>query len=264
MDKILLLDKKVGETPLECLEGFRASKIAEGHAEFAGLPMTYAGRLDPMASGALLILLGEECKKKEKYLGLDKEYEVEILFGVETDTQDVLGLITKVADDSAKMISRAISNIDLQKYVGKFAQKYPAYSSKTVGGKQLHTHAREGTLPDADEMPSLEVEIYSIKKNGEKNGCRTMTGAEIARKAIEAILKVRGDFRQNEILDGWNNFSKKYGTRKFTMTKIRVLCSSGTYMRSLAEKIGKHIKIGADAGVGALAFSIHRTKIAGF
>ena len=53
------------------------------------------GRLDPLAEGVLLILIGDECKNKEKYLGLDKEYEVAIIFGISTDTGDALGLATK-------------------------------------------------------------------------------------------------------------------------------------------------------------------------
>ncbi len=246
----VLLEKQIAETPLECLGRFRAEKIAAGEADYASIPMTYAGRLDPMASGVLLVLLGEECKKKEKYLGFEKEYEVEILFGVETDTQDVLGAITSIYNGVD--IVEKITHIDLQKYVGKFTQKYPAYSSKTVNGEQLHNLARAGGLPD--EMPTKQVEIYSIERTGEKK----MNGAEIAKSAVENISKVHGDFRQQEIVNGWHAFSEKYGKNTFQILKIRVSCSSGTYMRSLAEKIG------ADVQVGSLAFSIHRTKIKGF
>ena len=53
--------------------------------------MTYAGRLDPMASGLLIVLAGEETKNKEKYLNLDKEYLFEVLFGFKTVTYDFLG-----------------------------------------------------------------------------------------------------------------------------------------------------------------------------
>ena len=86
----ILLYKKIGETPLECLNRFKVE-----NSEYESLPMTYAGRLDPMAEGLLLVLVGEECKKKEDYLYLSKEYEIEVLFGFETDTADVLGKIIK-------------------------------------------------------------------------------------------------------------------------------------------------------------------------
>ena len=83
MKKILNLYKEVGETPLERLERFK-----KDNSEYANEKMTYAGRLDPMAEGVLIVLVGEECLNKEKYLGLDKEYEFEVLFGFRTDTYE--------------------------------------------------------------------------------------------------------------------------------------------------------------------------------
>jgi tRNA U55 pseudouridine synthase TruB len=44
-----------------------------------------------MATGQLLVLVGEECKRKELYLGLDKAYEFSVLLGIGSDTHDVLG-----------------------------------------------------------------------------------------------------------------------------------------------------------------------------
>ena len=73
MKKVILLNKKEGETPLEALEVFRKRKTKQ-KKEYKDVKMTYAGRLDPMAEGLLIILTGEECKNKEKYLVLDKEY----------------------------------------------------------------------------------------------------------------------------------------------------------------------------------------------
>ena len=91
MKNIIILNKKEGETPLESLENFRSK-----NSKYFNLPMTYAGRLDPMASGLLLILAGEEVKNKEKYLNLEKEYEFEVLFGFSTDTHDILGKVISV------------------------------------------------------------------------------------------------------------------------------------------------------------------------
>src|ERR1035437_7784454 len=204
---MLIVHKNLGETPLECLE---RTRFENGIA--ADVPMTYAGRLDPLASGKLLILVGDECKDKENYLGLDKEYEIEILFGIKTDTGDALGLIEKVdADTQYKMPS-------CTKFVGKFTQAYPRYSSKTVGGRQLHNLARSGELPD--EMPTKEVEIYSIEEIG-KGAIQQMielnhhwarawqiSGRDIAEQAILNVSKVKGDFRQKEIIAGWKKFEE--------------------------------------------------------
>jgi len=51
----------------------------------------YAGRLDPMAHGVLVLLVGEENKKREKYEKFVKEYLFQCIFGVATDTYDILG-----------------------------------------------------------------------------------------------------------------------------------------------------------------------------
>ncbi|MEI7424912.1 MAG: hypothetical protein WCK10_02225, partial [Candidatus Staskawiczbacteria bacterium] len=88
MKKIIILNKKEGETPLFALEKFKKS-----NPKYLDTPMTYAGRLDPMASGVLIILAGDEIKKKEKYLNLDKEYNFSVLFGFNTDTYDILGKV---------------------------------------------------------------------------------------------------------------------------------------------------------------------------
>jgi len=89
MENILLLNKKEGETPLEALNALRHKR----GKKYQDIKMTYAGRLDPMASGVLLVLLGEETKNKEKYIALDKEYEFEVLFCVATDTYYILGKV---------------------------------------------------------------------------------------------------------------------------------------------------------------------------
>jgi tRNA pseudouridine55 synthase len=239
---MLTLYKKVGETPLECMENYRKE-----HKELESLPMTYAGRLDPMAEGLLLVLVGEECKEKDKYLGFDKEYEIEVLFGVKTDTGDVLGIIQDVKTDIIDF-----KEIDLSKYKGNFIQKYPIYSSKTVNGEQLHTLARRGELPD--EIPTKSVEIYDIKEIGRNN----IIGKDIANNSILNINKVNGDFRQKEIIEEWNNFCDKYGDVSFKVLKLKVYCSSGTYMRSLAERMAE------DIGDFGIALSIKRVKIGDF
>ncbi len=244
--------KHIGETPLEALERFRREQVerAQGVSDqnksdqklvtfWENVPMTYAGRLDPMAEGLLLILIGEECKNKEKYLGLDKEYEVEVLFGVTSDTYDTLGIITKTIDAPPNLYM-----IKLNKYAGSFTQPYPPYSSKTVNGKQLHELARGDELPD--DMPTKEVEIHSI----EKLGTSTIEAIDLRARVLANVAKVRGDFRQAKIRESWSAIQ---GT--FLTIRVRVNCSSGTYMRSLAHKIGQ------DSGCGAIALSIKRTKI---
>lgn len=239
---MITLYKNIGETPLECILRYKDSK-----PELKDIPMTYAGRLDPMAEGLLLVLIGEECKEKDKYLGLDKVYEVQVLFGIKTDTGDVLGVINEV-----KTRGIDLKNINLNKYKGKFTQDYPIYSSKTVNGEQLHTLARKGDLPD--EMPKKEVEIYDIINLDHYD----ILAKDLSNTFITNIIKVNGDFRQKVIMGKWESFKQQYGDITFQVIKLKVSCSSGTYMRSLAERIA------SDIGSVGIAMSIKRVKIGDF
>ncbi|MFA6295197.1 MAG: hypothetical protein WC666_02110 [Candidatus Paceibacterota bacterium] len=257
LKNIFQVYKNIGETPLVALERLRGSS-----PELKDLPMTYAGRLDPMAEGVLIILAGEECKNKEKYLNLDKEYEVEIVFGINTDSYDALGLAEIKYNYKYKRLS-----FDLSKYVGKFKQQYPAYSAKTFEGVQLHKLARDRKLPE--EMPEKDVEIYSIGIVDSYS----ISSNELMKIILEKINLVRGDFRQEKIkaewrkllcIDGDSKSNNRFGSitqnhnvnceQLFEVLKVKVKCSSGTYMRSLANKIGN------DLDIGAFALSIKRTR----
>lgn len=234
------LYKKIGETPLQRLERFKDEK-----AYYKTRSLTYAGRLDPMAEGLLLVLSGKNIKNKEKYLNLNKEYEFEVLLGFRTDTGDILGKVLEF-----KSIRPSGVKISPDKFIGKFVQDYPRYSSKTVDGKQLWRWAREGKLGKI-EVPKREVEIYDLKSISQRN----ISGNKLLKEILRRIGLVEGDFRQNEIKIVWKSILNKKLNKKFKILKFKVTCSSGTYVRSLAEKIGQEFDL------PALAFSIKRTKI---
>ncbi len=214
--------------------------------------MTYAGRLDPMASGLLLILAGDETKNKDKYLGLDKEYEFSVLFGFATDTYDVLGKIVSTQDlkindkDLVKNIKKHLS-----KFKGKFIQEYPMYSSKTVKGKPLFTYGRSG---EEVEVSVREVEV----KNLRFIKLSKITGVKLLKDVEKRIAKVGGDFRQKEILDIWDKNLASKREEIFYIANFKTKCSSGTYVRGIANSLGKVV------GVPALAYSIKRIKIGKF
>lgn len=254
MKPYVVLEKKVGETPLACLEAYRLQ-----HPELTQIPMAYAGRLDPMASGKLLVLQGDECKVQEKYHGLDKEYEFEILFGVSSDTQDVLGIVQKHGGSN---VARAKLEEVAQCFIGQIELPYPLFSSKTVKGKPLHTWTLEGRVNEIT-IPTKRSQIHSL----EVLEMQTLTQKEVyayAAEKIETIPKVTdarkaigNDFRRTEVRASWKAFAETQN-ENYTVAKIRCVCSSGTYMRSLSEAIA------AKLGTTGLAFSIHRTIIGSY
>lgn len=255
-DSYVILDKKVGETPLEVLETWRLTR-----PDLAGVPLAYAGRLDPMASGQLLVLVGEECKKQTEYHHLDKEYEVEILFGITSDSGDVLGIVEEVA--SSAIAEQEVQGI-LPHFVGEIEFPYPVFSAKTVQGKPLHTWAMENRLHEIT-IPTRTSEIYSLSLSD----FRSLPRAELVTQAlakielIPPVTDVRkalgNDFRRPDIRLAWDAIDKNGSpSDEFFIAKISCICSSGTYMRTLCELIAKKL------GTQGLAFSIHRNTIGTF
>jgi tRNA pseudouridine(55) synthase len=252
MKPYIVLEKKVGETPLSCLEDYRAA-----HSELLDFPMAYAGRLDPMASGKLLVLLGDECKVQEKYHGLDKEYIFEVLLGASSDSGDVLGLLEK----GAKSTTEEDIAHSLKSFVGEVELPYPHFSSKTVEGKPLHTWKVEGKIHEV-EIPTKRSTIYKLDLLSVKEKS-VLDIYNYATEKIETIPPVTderkaigNDFRRDEVRESWRKLLvDTHPETPFTILKIRCICSSGTYMRTLAGLIGERL------GTKGLAYSIHRTKI---
>ncbi|XKT74886.1 MAG: hypothetical protein ACJKSS_01855 [Patescibacteria group bacterium UBA2103] len=240
-----IINKKLGETPLEALQRTTKDKA------------TYVGRLDPMATGELLILSGKDVYKKEHYQNLDKEYVVEVLLDISTDTGDILGMPIH-----ANRHTRASNNIlkdILKKEVGTKTLPYPHFSSKPVNGKPLFLHALEGTLKDI-EIPTHEETFYRIELLRTK-----LIDPNTLYKKVQHLLKhapisddprktIGKDFRQEEIKKTWMN-TLWNNRQHYQIITIKVTCGSGAYMRSLAERIGRHL------GTNACALSIHRNKI---
>ena len=243
--------KELGETPLEALVRVRAQ---EGIPD--SVPMTYAGRLDPAAEGEMIILAGDECKNKLAYTNLSKTYVAEILLGVSTDSYDLLG-IPKFSETSGfpqagmtiQTTGDLFINADalIESKLGTHTQQYPPYSSKTIGGKQLHAHAKEGNAVD---LPTHEVVLHSYAELSVRPKKR---GDMLARVEMLA-QKVTGDFRQKEILESWKKLAETL-PEQLPVLKVTIEVGSGFYVRQLAEDLGIAL------GTGACLYSLVRTKI---
>jgi tRNA pseudouridine(55) synthase len=238
---VITIYKKKGETPYEALMRLRLAR-----PEYAALPLSYAGRLDPMAEGVLIVLVGEENKYREKYLDLEKTYKVQILFGIGTDTYDVLG---KVIDVKNIPISETEVRQAIKKYSGIFSQPYPPYSSKPVLGKPLFEWARAGKLQEI-QIPEHDVEVFSC----EVSTFFEINASDILNQVAKDIRLVTGDFRQGEILATWHT-ALTNSAQKFMVAECTITASSGTYMRGIADALGK------DLLSKAIAFSIIRTRV---
>ena len=241
--EVLNLYKHLGETPRERLERLRVERPEYGHEV-----LSYAGRLDPMAEGVLLCLVGAANKRREPYLDMSKNYTLDVLFGFATDTYDILGRIMESGD--ATEVRRRVVEKAINEFRGTVSQEYPPFSSKTVEGKSLIEWARSGALSTM-VLPRRIVTIYDISVT-------TMYKVDeptLLSYIDHNVEKVQGDFRQDEIMRLWKRSLRKEGAREFPCATIEISCSSGTYARSIAHGLG------AELGVPALALHILRTKV---
>lgn len=152
MNGILLIDKEKDMTSRDVVnilsKKFNTKKI--GHF----------GTLDPLATGLLVVGVGAYTKVQPLFLDESKEYDVEVLVGVSTDTYDITGNILE-----KKNIS--VDENELKKYLasfkGNYLQEVPIYSAVKKDGKKLYEYARNG---EEVSLPKRDVDIFDIKYNG--------------------------------------------------------------------------------------------------
>lgn len=147
---LLLVDKPSGITSFDVIRRLRK--------EFSVKKMGHAGTLDPMATGLMLVGVGEGTKELAKLIGLPKVYEAEIKLGVKTDTGDITGAVVescKVKVESEEQIKEILTGM-----IGELKLTVPAYSAIKQGGVPLYKKARRG---EAVAAPVRVMKILWIK-----------------------------------------------------------------------------------------------------
>lgn len=149
MDAIFAIDKPVGPTSHDVVARIRrAARLRRvGHA----------GTLDPLASGVLVVALGNATRLVEYLTADDKAYRTVIAFGSETATDDAEGEITRTAP--ADHLDEPTITAALDAFRGTITQIPPSYSAISVGGERLHALARRGVSVTA---PPRQVTIDAI------------------------------------------------------------------------------------------------------
>jgi len=166
----------------------------------------HTGTLDPFATGVLVILLGKATRLSQFLTGVEKEYEAIIRLGYSTDTGDRTGQPHSGPPSDVRNWTEQEIEVALQSLRGDIDQIPPMYSAKKVEGKKLYELARRG---ESVERKPIRVCIYDF-----------------------AAIRPEGQLIKDN-LDGTFDFH------------ARVSCSSGTYVRTLAEDFGKRLYVGA-------------------
>lgn len=149
MNGILLVNKEEGITSRDVVN--KVSKI------LGTKKVGHTGTLDPLATGVLVLCIGEATKLNELLTSTYKEYEAEVILGLLTDTLDITGNILK--EESVTFTREQIIHA-LEKRTGKYLQEVPIYSAVKVNGKKLYEYARNNEIV---ELPKREVDIKKLE-----------------------------------------------------------------------------------------------------
>jgi len=182
----------------------------------------HTGTLDPFATGVLVLLVGRATRLAQFLSGAEKEYEAVIRLGYATDTGDVTGNRLEGAHAKAQRTpSLRKENIEtaMASLRGEIEQTPPMYSAKKIAGRRLYELARRGE--------------------------------EVERAPIRVNIKT---FEMSSNDNSWLQENKN-GTSDL---RVRVVCSTGTYVRTLAEDFGRQL------GIGAHLADLRRTRVGEF
>jgi tRNA pseudouridine55 synthase len=144
----LLFDKPAGQTSFTSLNLFKKA--------FHGSRVGHTGTLDSFATGLLVVMAGSYSRLSSWFVGLDKVYEAEIRFGVETDTLDPHGTITRTGSvPGIEALERVVPT-----FIGTIQQIPPEYSAIHVAGERASDLARKG---ESFKLLPREIKIYSLE-----------------------------------------------------------------------------------------------------
>lgn len=205
MDGILIIDKPAGITSHDVVA--RCRRILKIKR------VGHTGTLDPFATGVVVILIGKATRLAQ-FLDKDaKEYEAVVRLGFETETGDRTGELRITNYELRAVTAAEIENV-LKDFRGEIEQTPPMYSAKKVEGKKLYELARKGV--EIERKP-VNITIYELE-------------------LIESGQLPETSSNEQRTKDEGQR------TKDFS---LRVVCSAGTYIRALAEDIGRKLETGA-------------------
>ncbi len=153
MKGFLIIDKPKGWTSHDV--------VAKMRGVLGVRKIGHLGTLDPISTGVLVLAVGKEFTKQAgDYMGVDKEYEVEMELGKVSDTYDAEGQIEEV--EMGEVTEEKILEV-MEGFWGKTMQVPPAFSAKKIKGKKAYELARAGKEVKLEarevEMEGSDIEV---------------------------------------------------------------------------------------------------------
>ena len=180
---VLYIDKPKGITSFDVC--FRLRKVL--HTKKIG----HTGTLDPNATGVMVVLFDKDTKANQFLVSAYKEYEAEVILGIQTDTLDIDGEIIETGE--VRMPDRAELLRALNKYLGNSKQLPPLTSAIKIDGKKLYEYQREGVeveIPLRD-IEIKEIELLKVNENTFSFRCVVSSGTYI-RSLVRDVLNDLG------------------------------------------------------------------------
>lgn len=150
-DGVIIINKPKG-----CTSHDIVAKIKK----LTGKKVGHTGTLDPLAQGVLPILIGKGTLCSKYLINHDKIYKVVLKLGIETETWDEEGDVTKKQEVPKNILQKDFVKLALKSFEGKQKQIPPMYSAIKVKGRKLYDYARSGKTI---EVEPREIEIYKIE-----------------------------------------------------------------------------------------------------
>ncbi len=242
-DQIILIDKPFGISSFGVVAKIRGRLKAEfGHKVKVG----HTGTLDPFATGLLILLSGKMTKKSNEFLKLDKVYEATLKLGYTSTTGDPEGEIRQYPK-SIKFTEIEEHKDKISNFVAEGVEQCDKISNLShceaseIGKFYTLSDIRSILTDFIGKIEQTPPKFSAIKINGQR-------AYKLARKGEDFKIPSREIKIYNIEILNYN----------YPELKIRIHCSSGTYIRTLAEDIGKTLK------TGAYLTALRRTKIGNY
>jgi len=242
---VLPIDKPYRWTSADVIRKLKWKAIR--HFGKKNLKVGHAGTLDPLATGVLLVCIGDACKKAQQLQDHDKEYIARIRFGATTPSYD----LEKDVDRRFPFEHITVDAVRtaLPAFLGEQEQVAPLFSAKSVDGVRAYELARKlyrtGRLDELDaaaldtlqrnKINITELELLDYAPEGDGDSVR---GAGVERSGTESprTLSPSPSARIN-VAD-----TSALGLPE---AAIRIACSKGTYIRAFARDLGEALGSGA-------------------
>lgn len=220
---------------------------AQRHFFKKNLKVGHAGTLDPLATGLLLICIGNATKLAEQFQASDKEYVADIVFGATTPSYDLEKDIDREYP-SAHITAQAVADI-LPSFTGEQEQIAPLFSAKSIDGTRAYEIARK-MLRNGDT-----ASVSAAREAGIRTSLIRINELELLDFFSTAEIPGTPGQAGNPGSAGTHRTItvKKY-SHDLPCARLRISCSKGTYIRALARDIGEAL------GSGAHLASLRRTR----